>query len=100
VRLFAQRAWYEVQVQVCGVGGFGTTYRGAMNGTLRECRKYAEGLSADGIGWRVVRTKVVVERAGSNGHDHLKHLFYVQAFRQAAQELGDMAERAEHDDLR
>lgn len=92
MRFFAQHAWYEVQVQVTGVNGFGTTYRGAFNGTLRDCRTYTEELNAGGIGWRVVRTKVVVERAGSHGHDHLRHLFIKQGMHLAAQKLDEWAD--------
>lgn len=92
MKFFASRSWYEVQTQVPSVyPGHRFTYRAAFNGSLRQCRRYVEGPDVAGIGYRVVRTKVVMERGGSTGVDELRRLFRTQTLHEAAQMLDELA---------
>lgn len=78
--LMFSRSYYGVELMIVGVNGHGITFRGAFNGTMRDCRKYIESeVQRKGYGYRIVKHKTVMEQDGIVASDHLRSLFRTQA---------------------
>lgn len=93
MKLFFSRPYYVVEVRVTGVNGTGQTWRGVANGTMRDCRMYADKvLTPNGIMFRVLKEKVVFEQGGTTTSDHLRALFRSQLLRELAQEFDERAD--------
>lgn len=88
MRYLLGRSWFEAELRVPGVNGFGETWRSGFNGTLRECRNWAE-TQHPGVAYRVVRVRVVREASGALTNDHLADHFHAQVLNELQRWLED-----------